>query len=114
MKDNALIARFMGGELLKPVNGRQIPKWDFAKVQGIHYGFNHFKTTELAYDRDWNWLMQALHKFDTLPRPYLGRMQYEILCDNIDDAVTTYNISAAYKELVKGIKWYNKQQKLLK
>lgn len=57
------------------------------------------------YDKDWNWLMKACKKFDKLN---LLDKDYETLCDEIDNAVSCYEIKPAFKNLVKGIRWYNK------
>lgn len=57
------------------------------------------------YDKDWNWLMAACKKFDKLN---LLDKEYELLCDEIDNAVSCYEIKPAFKNLVKAIRWYNK------
>ena len=56
------------------------------------------------YDKDWNWLMKACKKFDRLN---LLDKEYELLCDEIDNAVSCYELKPAFKNLVKAIRWYN-------
>lgn len=67
-----------------------------------------FTSNDLLYDIDWNWLMSACKKFDKLN---LLDKEYESLCDEIDNAVSCYEIKPAFNNLVKGIKWYNTQSK---
>lgn len=56
------------------------------------------------YDKDWNYLMEACKKFDRLN---LSDKEYELLCDEIDDAVSCYEIKPVFENLFAGILWYN-------
>ena len=59
------------------------------------------------YHSSWNWLMPACKKFDNLN---LMDVEYERLCDEIDNAVSCYEIKPAFKNLVSAIKWYNQNK----
>ena len=62
------------------------------------------------FHSNWNELMRACKKFDSFVLDDFKVMpqwtNYKILCDNIDDAVTTYDIEKAFAALVKAITWY--------
>jgi hypothetical protein len=61
------------------------------------------------WDSSWDWLMPALQKFDRLYQyekfEHFGT--YQSYCDEIDDAVTLYEIQPAFEALVSAITWYN-------
>lgn len=59
------------------------------------------------YHTSWDWLMPACKKFDSLN---LLDKEYESLCDEIDNAVSCYEIMPAFKNLVKAITWYSSTQ----
>lgn len=71
--------------------------------------------TEWAkYHSSWDWLMPVCKKFDTLleGKYVVGRKwvkTYTNLCDNIDEAVSCYEISPVWERIVEAIQWYNKK-----
>jgi len=112
---NRLIAEFMGGKYHELENIFSDP----IKVMWFLPGNNpnphctsgtYKRLTELEYNVRWDWLMRACKRFDGFTlKDFKTSSQwtnYKILCDNIDDAVTTYDIEKAFSALVKGIEWY--------
>ena len=109
---NKLIQGFMGWEL-KFITDYDLDGWYFVNkhtsktISGMH------NVSELPYSTDWNWLMEALKKFDNLnDENQVGFTfnEYQIYsnhCDQIDYAVTLYNIDDAVNALCEGIEWYN-------
>lgn len=61
----------------------------------------------LHYHEFWDWTIRACKKFDHLP---LTGMVYQEHCDNIDHAVTTYEILPVWNALTEAIQWYNNTQ----
>lgn len=59
------------------------------------------------YHTSWEWIMPVCKKFDHLP---LIDMEYQKHCDNIDHAVTTYEILPVWNALTEAIQWYNNTQ----
>lgn len=107
---NKLIAEFMGAEISDPT------RISFALdnktvVNGMirfHEDREPFLPRELRYHTSWDWLMGACRKWDLLNfKEPLLQSEYEILCDQLDDMVTTYKIDFAFKQLVYCINWYN-------
>jgi len=93
---NRLIAEFMGGKL-KYYNISNEPYYLMPDKK-------QWMFERLVYNYDWNWLMAACRKFDKLN---LMDKDYEALCDEIDNAVSCYEIKPAWKNLVKAITWHN-------
>lgn len=56
------------------------------------------------YHLSWGWLMPACKQFDKMN---LLDKKYETLCDEIDNAVSCYEMKPAWRSLVKAIQWYN-------
>lgn len=78
---------------------------------GYRYGLGIFYLPEeMKYNSSWDWLIPACKKFDNLYlyEPCLSSDDYIDHCENIDNAVTNYEIKPAFQMLVEGIKWYNK------
>lgn len=106
---NKLIEAFMGWEL-KFVMDYDINQWCFVNKHTGKTISGMYNNSELPYCTDWNWLMEALKKFDTIYQnieaikymPDYGR-----LCDDIDYVVALYNIDDAVNALCEGIEWYN-------
>ena len=84
MKDNKLIAEFMGSNL----NG--LESWQYEE--------------ELQYHTSWDWLMPVAEKCLTTDEPSDGRHYV------INDALLTCNIDEVYKEVVEFIKEHNDGQ----
>ncbi len=112
---NKLIENFMGWEL-KWITWYDLNQWCFVNKNTGKTISGLKSDSELPYITDWNWLIEALKKFDCLydklsfqqeslnPKYY---KQYAIKCDNIDYAITLYNINDAVNALCEGIEWYN-------
>ncbi len=88
MKDNELIAEFMGLPLTK-------------SLPSFTGGFKDEPFMRWKYNQSWDWLMPVVEKISGL---------------HLNDYVTTLplstDIKTAHKAVVEFIKWYN-QQKLL-
>ena len=114
LEKDRLIEAFMGWKL--SWNNEEGKRgWSFYNEESKEY---LHKTTYahsvMGYTTDWNWLMRALKKFDELDEHpkyeslgYKGSMKYIELSDNLDYAVTLYNIDDAVNALCEGIEWYN-------
>ena len=106
---NRLIEAFMGWEL-KWVSDYDLNQWCFVNKHTGKTISGMYNVSELPYCTDWNWLMEALYSFDNLQfqnHPLFIREKYIELCDQIDYAVTLYNIDDAVNALCEGIEWYN-------
>ena len=70
---------------------------------------------ELPYQRSWDWLMPAIQKFDRLYQNevFVHYGIYQSYCDDIDNAVTEYEILPAFEALVSAITWYNKKHEFV-
>ena len=86
MKDNKLIAKFMGAEFEN--------EYQYAK-------HNWMSEDYLKYHRSWDWLMPVVEKCLTT-----GDRQHFV----INDALLTCNIEEVYKAVVEFIKTYNDGQ----
>jgi hypothetical protein len=65
---------------------------------------------DLIFHDDWNWLMLACKKWDTLEmdhKTFKSSESYEGLCDELDHLVGCYEILPVFSYLVKCVKWYN-------
>lgn len=82
-------------------------KIKFNNGMWFYNGYGKFPS-DLSYHSSWDWLMPACKKFDKLN---LLDKEYERLCDEIDNAVSCYEIKAAFRNFVKAIEWYNSNQK---
>ena len=76
----------------------------------INHGFHP------KYHSSWSWIMPICKKFDTLfegdnyrklKRAKRRSEKYQEHCDNIDNAVTTYEVEQVWEKLVAAITWYN-------
>ena len=94
MKDNKLIAEFMG--CTNPFN--EIHDATLYKVeQGT------FELDELQYHESWDWLMPVIEKC-------VRTGDDTDKWDNIFNALTTLSIKEVYEEVVEFIKQYNKDE----
>jgi len=106
---NKLIEAFMGWEL-KWVTDYDLNQWCFVNKHTGKTISGMYNNSELSYCTDWNWLMEALKKFDTIYQNMEAikwMSDHARLCDYIDYAVTLYNIDDAVNALCEGIEWYN-------
>jgi len=97
MESNKLIAEFM-----------KVPKG-----KHFHYDIEPFNVTEyrdvedLKYDISWDWLMPVASKCYDID---LGANRNSII-ENLRDTLGEADITDVYTEVVKIIKFYNKQNK---
>jgi hypothetical protein len=94
MKDNKLIAEFMG------LVESSIPNkyWTEKSSEGFGIG----QLTELKFDTDWNWLMQVVEKiFET------ADLDNDYLTDLMNVLWDVPNKEAVYNACVEFVKWYN-------
>jgi hypothetical protein len=96
MKDNKLIAEFMG-----------LPTEVF-KSGKLNYYFREFNSGswyeehELSYNVSWDWLIPVAEKCLTTDEPSDGQHYF------INDALLTCNIEVVYDRVVEFIKEYNR------
>jgi len=113
LEGNKLIAKFMGGKYNKEVSFK-------LKEDEIWIPI-HCKTNimELKYHSSWDWLMPVLIKVVSMKEYYEFRKGYmwpymegnPMACFSITqkhDTNLTFEI--IYKEVIKFIKWYNKEK----
>lgn len=101
---NEVLADFMYG-----------PKcWTFCrgyKAVSIPTGENKGTITyfdEMDYKNSWDWLMPVWYKFRDLKFESATDMRkHRSFCSEIAMGILSDGISEAFKELVKGITWYN-------
>jgi len=108
---NKLIQKFMGWEL-KWITDYDLNQWCFVNKHTGKTISGMYSNSELPYCTDWNWLMEVLAAFDSLNIPIKFRSfkeleKYSFHCDDIDHAVTLYDINDASNALCDGIEWYN-------
>jgi len=106
IEGNILIAKFDGwilGETEYYCAGvpERHPRWIKDKEELL--------TSDLLYHSSWDWIMPAYKKFDRL-NVVSDFSQYSKYCDEIDIALTTYDIEIVFITLVNGIKWLKEEQ----
>ena len=106
---NRLIEAFMGWEL-KYITDYDLNQWCFVNSITGEVKTGVYNKSTVPYCSDWNLLMKALKKFDTMEYFKWNEglySEYSKFCDQIDYAVTLYNIGDAVNALCEGIEWYN-------
>ena len=103
LQGNIMIAKFMGFINL------QSPNWfsfvlDDGTLKEFHIG------SPIEYHLSWDLLMPACKKFISLQDNFKDIIPYELHCDTINSAVTSYDVLPAWVQLIGGIEWYNKQE----
>tara|TARA_R110000782_G_scaffold269105_1_gene366593 strand:- start:107 stop:445 length:339 start_codon:yes stop_codon:yes gene_type:complete len=97
MKDNKLIAEFMG---VKPtILGDEITYEMYGAIDCIEDGLDEqhfFLEEELMFHTSWDWLMPVIQK--------CYKVENEEGFDSIVDAVSTLDIDGTYKAVVEFIK----------
>jgi hypothetical protein len=108
-ESNKLVALFMGG-IFHLSNNVNFPKGTW-RINGV----GHCAEKGLLYNTSWDWLMPAIQKFDRLYQNevFVHYGIYQSYCDDIDDAVTQYEILPAFEALVSAITWYNKKHEFV-
>ena len=106
LEKDRLIEAFMGWKL--SWNNEEGKRgWSFYNEESKEYLHKTtYSDSTIGFTTDWNWLMRALYSFDNLDAGLLPAKYCE-LCDQIDYAVTLYNIDDAVNALCEGIEWYN-------
>ena len=86
MKDNKLIAEFMGIE------------------------FEHVDTYQLPYNKDWNWLMPVIHRIRDHVNVDMGFEEFDDWRENFKQIDPyNYSLEQCYKAVVEFIKQYNNE-----
>lgn len=107
IKNNVLIARFMGWEIK---NNRALLHDDYGIVKGLEFENLNFHT-------DWNEFMNVCKCINSLGEDdgYWFSDMYAHLCNKINRAITRkYNIEYAYPFVLEFIEWYNEEKSKLK
>lgn len=102
---NHFIALFDGAKITTDKN-EQV--YDFRpEGRGLGKGITCVFYADLQYDTSWDWLMPVIRKFDTLHIGFKGsREVYKRHCDEIDGAVTRYDIKEAFIVFTKAVEWF--------
>ena len=107
IEGSKLIAEFMG---IKPNPFYYIPEhilWFFdTGSQAYHQGSN-FKCDELEYHSSWKWLVPVVAKIVSDVHNQHSYYHIGTLLDRCYDAVLVNDVSTAFTNAVKIIKWYN-------
>ena len=100
MKDNKLIAEFMGFELQNNPNERWFNQWFTKETLNKPY---HSRIEILHFDTDWNWLMEVVEKC------LIGEAETNRpdLISKIYVGLTNVNKIETYKACVEFIKLQN-------
>ena len=109
LEKNRLIEAFMGWEL-KFITDYDLNQWCFVNKHTSKTISGMYNNSELPYCTDWNWLMEALYSFDNMiipDEPMCNFFKYRDIRNQIDYAVTLYNIDDAVNALCEEIEWYN-------
>ena len=101
-ENNRLIAEFCGWTIEPGMEKEENPYYN----QPYKPGFipQMILLSDMQFHKSWDLLMPACRKFDKLN---LLNKEYEGLCDEIDNAVSCYEIKAAFNNLSNAIKWFN-------
>ena len=94
IEGNKLIAEFMGVKI-----GEDLYSWRPGVIDSI-------KEHNLQYHSSWDWLMPICLKFCESYENYPSS-KCEGMIMNLDNEVSSYDITKAFKQLVICIKWYN-------
>lgn len=62
---------------------------------------------ELKYHSDWNSLIDACKRFDSIEVEYSILGEFQDMLNDVAISVMTYDIDTAFSNLVRAIKWYN-------
>lgn len=135
MEDNRLISQFMSGfngwhfnlyndgkwEIQAPDNFKEIIP--FKSKPSQFFVTNFFKSDEVKFHSDWNWLMEVVEKIEKLGywtefRKQLGGVRF-VIGDEKDfknekppivNVYKDFKIEAVYTACVKFIEWYNQKK----
>ena len=100
-------------EYLKP-NGFGMGFWmasDGGLKPPFPTSFSSEEDIEYTYHWDWNTLMDACLKWDNLHLLPMYQIEYEGLCDRLDNKVSCYEIEGAYNAFIDCMQWYEAKSK---
>lgn len=106
MKDNKLIAEFMGYHYVAETTSTH----DYFMVKG-----RYIRPYGIIFDTDWNWLMKVVEKIENFGFEFFIVESRCKIAHNTDHSIETIvdfeiigtKIQATYKAVVEFIKWYN-------
>lgn len=105
MKDNELIAEFMG---IPQMNDYKGVMWDIERTGEQIYSV---RPDELRYHSSWDWLMPVVQKIYALYDEFnFTTIDQENRFLNVLDLYVRYPISTTYHAVVEFIKWHNQQK----
>lgn len=113
MKNNKLIAEFMGWELEQTLKG----KWVYAIRQNVLHLTKEYEETnfylpkELLYHKSWDWLMPVVDKIENLHYGFEIIGNYVKVLGTPIYSTRKTKIQAVYNAVVEFIKWYNQNNK---
>jgi len=113
---NELIAKFMGIKITyyEPTKLLGCGFW-MASEGGLKppfpTSFISAEDIEYSYHWDWNTLMDACLKWDNLRMLPIFQIEYEQLCDRLDNKVSCYEIEGAYNAFIDCMEWYESKCK---
>lgn len=109
-ENNILIAEFLG---LTVITEKEFLVYEVEDLE------NKYIDTTLKYDTDWNWLMLAVEKIESLKKE-INSLDFQICIDrvailvdakplyvNIEQFNPTSKISSVYNAVVEFVKYYN-------
>jgi hypothetical protein len=109
IENNKLMAEFMGNKNYSYCNNDNAVYFNLIDNKG--------KEIKGNYDSDWNWLMQAVEKIDSvLPDDSVITIQYKDCHIPVNEGEfdiyinATTKIEAVYNACVEFIKWYNENK----
>ena len=94
MKDNKLIAEFMGWDIESPTT---IP----SKLHLSNLELDNGEVLECKYHTSWDWLMPVVNKIEDYLSDNVGKVGY------FDDGLISNDIEARYQAVVEFIKAYD-------
>jgi hypothetical protein len=106
MENNKLIAEFMG---IKPTKGVS-HKWHYSDSPYISINSDRYEevvnaiTDYAKYNSSWDWLMPVVEKMNNVPE------WDEWSIGDLSICLVSASIVDTYNEVVRFIKWYNKQE----
>lgn len=101
MKDEQLVAEFMGFELQNNPNEKWFNQW-FTK-ETLNKPYNS-RIEILHFNTDWNWLMEVVEKIKQVGKEELKfSIEFEL-------AILTINKETIYNACLDFIKWYNESK----
>ncbi len=123
MKDNKLIAEFMGLEPEKTLENKIVyahKTVNSDKINDIQTDF--YEAFELKYYLSWDWLMLVVEKIEAMKSPvYISSnccTIYEYANFNIEkgdyftEVYADTKINAVYQAVIKFITWYNEKKSI--